>query len=135
MTLKQRLQAVFDGSIPDKVPHFEFEFQLEKERGYILERYFSIWEMLIERYNWSAIQMYNSMHGFFDGKVIPEGKRRFGDKVMIYDFNGINDQSLVILDVTKPTSPIQVSPVTIKGLVSEVRSLDVAGGFAYMVSY
>jgi len=53
----------------------------------------------------------------------------------IYDFNGINDQSLVILDVTKPTSPIQVSPVTIKGLVSEVRSLDVAGGFAYMVSY
>lgn len=53
----------------------------------------------------------------------------------IYDFNGINDQSLIILDISEPTHPIQVSPVTVKGLVSEVRSLDVAGGFAYLVSY
>ena len=31
MTNKERLQAIFDGKIPDKVPHFELDFYLEKE--------------------------------------------------------------------------------------------------------
>lgn len=108
MNPKQRLQAVFDGRIPDKVPHFELVFQIPeaafgkswptkeqmdkaspKEREYLLEDYFDIWERIIEKYRWSAVQLSPTLWGYFDGKVIPEGKKRFGDKVMIYDFNGM----------------------------------------------
>ena len=76
MNSKQRLQAVFEGKIPDKVPHFELVFQIpevafgkswpsyeqvckasEKEREFLLEDYFDIWEKIIERYHWSAVQI------------------------------------------------------------------------------
>lgn len=108
MNSKQRLQAVFEGKIPDKVPHFELVFQIpevafgrswpnyeqvckasQKEREFLLGDYFEIWEKIIDRYNWSAVQISPSFFGYFDGKVIPEARRRFGDKVMIYDFNGM----------------------------------------------
>lgn len=107
MTLKERLQAVFNGKIPDRVPHFELEFQLPeaafgrswptyeqfakaspKEREYLLEGYFNLWELIIERYQWSAIHLPASINGIFTGEVIPRGRKRFGDRVMIYDFNG-----------------------------------------------
>lgn len=108
MTSRERMEAVFNGRIPDKVPHFELEFQLEKEafgkswptyeqlskasekeREYLLEEYFEIWEKIIERYDWSAIHLHTSLFGYFGGKVIPEGKKRFGDRVMIYGSNGM----------------------------------------------
>jgi len=107
MSSKKRLEEVFAGRIPDKVPHFELVFQLEKEvfgkswptyeqmskaspkeREYLLEEYFEIWELILEKYQWSAIQLPCNLHGYFDGKIIPEGKKRFGDRAMIYDFNG-----------------------------------------------
>lgn len=106
MTGREQLEAVFTGKIPDKVPHFELVFQLPeiafgkswptqeqlakaspKEREYLLEDYFDIWEKIIEKYNWSAVQLHQSYEGFLDGKIIPMGRKRFGDKVMIYDFN------------------------------------------------
>jgi hypothetical protein len=31
MNGKERMMAVLEGKIPDKVPHFEFEFQLTRE--------------------------------------------------------------------------------------------------------
>lgn len=107
MTGKERLQAVFEGRIPDKVPHFELDFQLTKEafgkswptdeqmakaspkeREYLLEEHFNIWEKIIECYDWAAIHLHTNLYGYFEGKVIPEGCRRFGDRVMVYDFNG-----------------------------------------------
>lgn len=108
MTPKERLQAVFQGRVPDKVPHFELVFQIPevafgkswpsidniskastKEREYLLEEYFDIWERIIEKYHWSAVQLHNSFLGYFDGEVISRGKKRFGDRVLIYDFNGL----------------------------------------------
>jgi uroporphyrinogen decarboxylase len=106
MNDKDRLQAVFDGIIPDKVPHFELVFQIPeqafkkswpakaefekaspKEREILKEQYYSIWETIIEQYHWAAIQLEENLFGYFKGDVIPEGKKRFGNRAMIYDFN------------------------------------------------
>ncbi len=107
MNGRQRLQAVLNGEIPDKVPHMELVFQLEeeafqmswpsyeemacaspREREVCLERFFEIWEKIITRYDWAGIPLPVDLNGFFAGRVIPEGKKRFGDRVMIYDYNG-----------------------------------------------
>jgi uroporphyrinogen decarboxylase len=107
MNGRERLEAVFKGEIPDKVPHMELVFQLEEEafqtswptyeemaaaspseREQCLERYFCIWEKIIERYDWAGVPVTNNLGGFFEGQVIPMGKKRFGDRVMIYDWNG-----------------------------------------------
>lgn len=106
MNNKERLKAVFEGRIPDRVPHFELFFQIPeqafgkswpsseqmdkatpKEREYLLEEFFDIWERILERYNWAAVQMPESLHGYFNGRIIPEGRKRFGDRAMIYTFN------------------------------------------------
>jgi uroporphyrinogen decarboxylase len=107
MSGKQRMQAVLNGEIPDKVPHLELVFQLEeeafqmtwptkdemdvaspRERRRLLDKFFDIWEKIVTRYDWAAIQLPVDLHGYFPGQVIPEGRKRFGDRVMIYDFNG-----------------------------------------------
>ena len=107
MNGRERLQAVFDGTIPDKVPHMELVFQLEeeafqttwpsyeemmrasaREREMCLERFFGIWEKIIERYDWAGITLPVDLNSFFADQVIPAGKKRFGERVMIYDFNG-----------------------------------------------
>jgi uroporphyrinogen decarboxylase len=106
MNGRERLQSVFNSIVPDKVPHFELVFQIPesafgkswptavqvakaspKEREYLLEDYFDIWERIIDRYDWAAIQLDHNFHGFFDGEVIPRGRKRFGNRVMIFDFN------------------------------------------------
>lgn len=107
MSPKERLREVLNGRIPDKVPHFELIFQLPeaafgkswptheqvckasaKEREFLLEDYFDLWERIIEKYNWSAIQLSNSFFGYYDGEVVSRGKKRLGDRALIYDFNG-----------------------------------------------
>ena len=107
MNGRQRLTAVFNGQIPDKVPHMELVFQLEeeafqarwpsyeemaaatpRERERLLNRFLDIWELIIETYNWAGIQLPTNLHGYFEGQVIPLGRKRFGDRVMIYDWNG-----------------------------------------------
>jgi uroporphyrinogen decarboxylase len=107
MNGRQRLQAVLNGAVPDKVPHMELVFQLEEEafnmswptqaemdgaspagREACLQRFFDIWEKIIDRYDWAGIQLPVDLFGYFNGRVIPEGKKRFGERVMIYDFNG-----------------------------------------------
>jgi uroporphyrinogen decarboxylase len=108
MNGRQRLQAVLDGRIPDKVPHMELVFQLEEEafqttwpgreeldcgspaeRERSLARYFELWEKIIDRYDWAGIPVAENLAGHFAGRVIPEARRRFGDRVMIYDYNGM----------------------------------------------
>lgn len=108
MTGRERLQKVFAGEIPDKVPHFELVFQIpeqafgeswpteeefatapsKKARDKLYARYFRIWEKIIETYDWAAVQLPVSLFGYYKGEVIPEGKKRFGNRAMIYDFNG-----------------------------------------------
>lgn len=107
MTGRERLTAVFNGQIPDKVPHFELDFQLDEEalenrwptraemaaatpsgRERLLERYFDVWEELIAKYDWAAIVLYTDYHGYFEGEAMARGRARFGERVMIYSFNG-----------------------------------------------
>jgi uroporphyrinogen decarboxylase len=107
MNRKERLQAVFQGKVPDKVPHFELVFQIPeqafglswptreqmdaatpREREKLLDLHFTIWERIIERYGWSAIELSTSLHGYFENEVIPRGRRRLGDEALIYAFNG-----------------------------------------------
>ena len=98
---------MLNGKLPDKVPHMELVFQLEEEsfglswptkeemdkatiaeREKCLSRFFHIWELIITKYDWAGIPLPVDLNGYFHGRVIPEGARRFGDKVMIYDYNG-----------------------------------------------
>lgn len=107
MTNRERLQAVFSGALPDKVPHFELVFQLTEEafgaawpteaelsaasaneRMALKERFFWLWEQIMVSYDWAAVQVPTSLGGHFVGELIPEGCRRFGERVQIYDFNG-----------------------------------------------
>jgi uroporphyrinogen decarboxylase len=107
MTPRNRLKAVFAGEVPDKVPHFELVFQIPeeafglswptgeemtaaspKERERVLERYFHISELILDRYEWAAIDLPTSLYGFFDGEVIPRAVRRFGNRAMLYGSNG-----------------------------------------------
>jgi uroporphyrinogen decarboxylase len=107
MTRRERLQAVLEGRLPDKVPHFELVFQLPepafglswptkeeldratpREREALLERHFEIWERIVDRYDWSAVELPTSLHGYFDGEVLPRGRRRFEGETLLYGFNG-----------------------------------------------
>lgn len=107
MNGRERLQAVLDGNIPDKVPHMELVFQLEEEafqttwpgheemecaspagRDRLWNHYFDIWEQIITRYDWAGIPVPVDLHGYYAGRMIPEAQKRFGQRVMVYDFNG-----------------------------------------------
>ena len=107
MTPRERLQAVLDGRIPDRVPHFELVFQLEKEatgktwpssevllkasakeKEYWIQEYLDLWETIIDRYGWSAVPLPVHVSGLEQGQIIQAGRKRFGDKVLIFDFNG-----------------------------------------------
>lgn len=107
MNGRQRLDAMLNGRVPDKVPHMELAFQLEEEafglswpgkeemdcetqagRERCFQRYFEIWERILDRYDWAGVPLPVDLNGYFFGRVIPEGRRRFGERVMIYDYNG-----------------------------------------------
>jgi uroporphyrinogen decarboxylase len=106
-TNRQALETVFKGKVPDHVPHFELVFQLTKEAFGLewpdhedmqssspVERdrhrgiFFEIWERIIDRYGWAAVQMPTSLCGAYTGEVVKEGRKRFGSRAMIFDFNG-----------------------------------------------
>lgn len=99
MNEKQCLQAVLNGEIPDKIPHFELDFQLFKEafnvtmpdfsrfdsmtedlQKRVTEEYLDNWELVLEKYNWAALPIYD--------EIIPAARKRFDKKAMIYTFNG-----------------------------------------------
>lgn len=97
MTEKQCLECVLNGRIPDKVPHFELDFQLfqevfgidmpniykcgEKEAAFYQEKYLDSWERVLEKYHWAAVPV-NCDY------LIPAAKKRFGDRALILGFNG-----------------------------------------------
>ena len=107
MTGKERIEAMLDGRIPDKIPHFELDFQLQEEafgikplpHGEIassgvdgikthLENYFATWEKIIERYGWAAISVPTNFYGFYEGELISMTKERLKGKTAVYCFNG-----------------------------------------------
>ena len=99
MTGRERMQAVLAGKCPDKVPHFELDFQLAKEAfgenfpdlsGYweapkaeqerLAEAHLDMWEKIIDRYHWAAVPV--------SLPFIPAARRRFADKAMVFTYNG-----------------------------------------------
>ena len=85
MNGKERIDAVLDGRIPDKIPHFELDFQLDMQVFNISkwsseENYLLVCEKLIERYDWAAI--------IVPDNLISPAKDRFGDRAAVYCANG-----------------------------------------------
>lgn len=99
MTPKERLEAVFNGKVPDKVPHFELDFQIPeqafgvsfpdlrdyhkittKDQDKLREEFFDIWDLVIQKYQWSAITVPDIF--------LKQARKRFEDKVLLYSFNG-----------------------------------------------
>lgn len=96
MTEKERLVAVLNGKIPDKVPHFELDFQIFKEvfgvemppyaeysgknRDKAVEKYLDNWELVLDKYHWAALVIHDD--------IISEAKKRFENRALIYCCNG-----------------------------------------------
>jgi uroporphyrinogen decarboxylase len=94
----ERIMAMLNGHIPDKVPHFELDFQLTREafgkpwpvakdygsdkagKKQFAEDYLALYEKVIDRFGWSAV----GIDGRFDNPdVVKIAKDRFGDKIAI----------------------------------------------------
>lgn len=83
--------------MPDKVPHFELDFQLfhevfgidmpniykcgKQEAMCYRDKYLDAWEHVLDRYRWAAVPV-NVDH------LITDAKKRFGDRSLIMGFNG-----------------------------------------------
>lgn len=99
MGAKKNLQKVFSGEIPEKVPHFELGFQLteevfgesfptekdfktasRKERDILIGKYLELHAKTREKYDWAAVCA--------PYPLIKKAKKVFGDKALIYDWNG-----------------------------------------------
>lgn len=97
MTEKERLLCVLEGKIPDKVPHFELDFQLfgeafqydmpsiykagREEAERFGEQLLDGWEKVLDAYHWAAVPV-NCDH------LIARAKQRFGDRALVLAFNG-----------------------------------------------
>ena len=97
MTEKERLQCVLDGQTPDKVPHFELDFQLwdevfginmqniykcgKEDAEKFKEKYLHCWELVLDKYHWAAVPI-NCDY------LIAEAKERFGSRAMVFCYNG-----------------------------------------------
>ena len=107
MNGKEKINAVLDGRLPDKIPHFELDFQLEweafgitrpsynevanaglNEKKSYIDNYFYTWEKIIERYDWAAIHAPTDFYGLYEGEFISMVKDHFGGRVAVYCWNG-----------------------------------------------
>ncbi|MCL2157826.1 MAG: uroporphyrinogen decarboxylase family protein [Oscillospiraceae bacterium] len=99
MTGRERMEAVFSGKIPDKVPHFELVFQIPDlafgkpwpdhgkfdhstaaGRDAFMWATFEIWDLIIEKYGWAALPISSTF--------AKKARDYFGDCAMVFDFNG-----------------------------------------------
>lgn len=107
MNGRRRMQLLLERRPTDKIPHFEMVFQVPeqafglswptyeemhkasaREREALKEKFFHIWDLIIETYHWDAVNIPYSLHGFFEGELMREGRERYKDRAMIYDYNG-----------------------------------------------
>ena len=105
MTGKERVMAVLDGKIPDKVPHFEMGFQLcpealgrampvetdehgnQMDRQVFITEYLTVWDLIVKTYDWAAIPVNYKLLGN-TGEMIGLAKEHFADQCAVFDFNG-----------------------------------------------
>ena len=105
MTGRERITAIFEGKIPDKVPHFELVFYLWKEafgvdfpnekdengcltdRKIFIESFLDMWDRMLSAYDWAAIPVSYKVLGE-TGEMITLAKEHFGDKAAVFDYNG-----------------------------------------------
>jgi len=111
MTGRERIEAVFSGRLPDKVPHFELDFQIQEEafgiprttERELLERFhgadekgklayayenLSLRKRVIERFGWAATPMGIDFCGHFSGEFMHMAREFLGEDVAIYCYNG-----------------------------------------------
>lgn len=107
MNGRERMKGLLKRQPTDKIPHFEMVFQIPeqafglswpthedmraaspKEREALKEKFFHIWDLIIDTYQWDAVHIPYSLHGFFEGELMGEGRGRYKDRAMIYDYNG-----------------------------------------------
>jgi len=91
MTGKARLQAVLDGEIPDRPPHWELVFRIEKElfgmdREAVPEKdqaafQLDVYRRLIDEYDWAAVR------GGYDLEEIERTKNALGDRALVPAYN------------------------------------------------
>jgi uroporphyrinogen decarboxylase len=97
--------TVLEGRIPDKVPHFELEFQLTREafgqdwpeekkyggdahgKKQFRKDFLDLWDKVITRFGWDCFHItYHALET--DLAMIKEAKDRFGDRAAIVTYNG-----------------------------------------------
>lgn len=111
MTGKERVDAVLNGAIPDKVPHFELDFQITEEAfgvprltaQYIKEKFLSaddkgkqqflndyleLWKRIVNRFGWAALFTETNFHGYFEGEMISRVKTAFNGEIAVFCYNG-----------------------------------------------
>ena len=111
MTGKEQIEAVFNGKIPDKIPHFELDFQITqeafgipyisyyefghisqtasvKEQQKFLSQYFDMWKHVVEQFDWAAVPVPTNFPLACRDELVPMTRDIFGDKVALYSFNG-----------------------------------------------
>ena len=99
MTGRERVMTVLAGEIPDRVPHFELDFQLTKEffcvpkpdlRNYsdntagkrqFAKDHLDLWMKITEKFDWSALPPGQ------DEYLIKAAKDRWGEKAAVYAFD------------------------------------------------
>ncbi|MCL2884005.1 MAG: hypothetical protein FWF49_00790 [Oscillospiraceae bacterium] len=108
MTGHERMVKLLNREPTDIIPHFEMVFQIPeeafglswptveecraaspKEKEVLKERYFHIWDLILDTYHWDALPIPYLLHGeFFEGELMREARDRYADRAMIYDYNG-----------------------------------------------
>lgn len=105
---KQRLESLLRGDIPDRPPHFELVFQLEKEmfqmdwkpvreKNYgsvqakqdaCLKFYIDMCHRIIDEFSWSAVPAWCYDDSIDSIEAITQVKNAVGHKAMVFAFNG-----------------------------------------------
>ena len=103
----ERMKALLERKPTDIIPHFELVFQIPeqafglswitgkelleaspKERETLREKYFHIWDLIIETYHWDAVLIPYYMEGFSEGSLITQARDRYKNRAMVYTDNG-----------------------------------------------
>jgi uroporphyrinogen decarboxylase len=103
----ERMKALLERKPTDIIPHFELVFQIPeqafglswvtakelleatpKERETLKEKYFHIWDLIIETYGWDAVLIPYYMEGFPEGSLITQARDRYKNRAMVYTDNG-----------------------------------------------
>ena len=101
MNGRERIMAALDGRLPDRIPHFELDFQLTEEAFGVswpsvaydtplpsdyIDGYLNIWGLIVNRFHWDAFNVRYAHEGD-TGEILRRAKERFSDTA-VYVYNG-----------------------------------------------